>query len=69
MLAGVKPHLLVSDPPFGVNYDPSWRQRFSDRAGLVKVSTPTGHGTEKPVECMRRPIENCGGVRAPWEQT
>ena len=20
--------------------------------------SPTGHGTEKPVECMRRPIEN-----------
>jgi DNA modification methylase len=25
VLAGVKPHLCVSDPPFGVNYDPSWR--------------------------------------------
>ena len=30
VLNGVKPHLLCSDPPYGVNYDPSWRQRFGD---------------------------------------
>ncbi len=27
LLDGVKPHLLVSDPPYGVNYDPDWRNR------------------------------------------
>lgn len=27
VLAGVKPHLCVSDPPYGVNYDPQWRVR------------------------------------------
>lgn len=25
LLAGARPHLLVSDPPYGVEYDPSWR--------------------------------------------
>jgi DNA modification methylase len=25
LLAGTKPHLLVSDPPYGVGYDPAWR--------------------------------------------
>jgi DNA modification methylase len=25
LLAGAKPHLLVSDPPYGVEYDPAWR--------------------------------------------
>jgi hypothetical protein len=25
LLAGPKPHLLVSDPPYGVDYDPNWR--------------------------------------------
>jgi DNA modification methylase len=25
VLNGVTPHLLVSDPPYGVNYDPEWR--------------------------------------------
>lgn len=29
VLNGVTPHLLVSDPPYGVNYDPSWRERFA----------------------------------------
>jgi hypothetical protein len=27
LLAGVKPHLMVTDPPYGVNYDPAWRKR------------------------------------------
>lgn len=27
LLAGAKPHLMVTDPPYGVNYDPSWRAR------------------------------------------
>lgn len=30
-LGGVKPHLLVSDPPYGVNYDANWRNE-ADRA-------------------------------------
>jgi DNA modification methylase len=30
VLAGVTPHLLVSDPPYGVSYDPSWRARFGE---------------------------------------
>ncbi|MAQ82237.1 MAG: DNA methylase [Maritimibacter sp.] len=28
LLEGVKPHLMVTDPPYGVNYDPSWRKQF-----------------------------------------
>ncbi len=27
VLGGTRPHLLVSDPPYGVNYDPDWRNR------------------------------------------
>ena len=27
VLAGVSPHLMVTDPPYGVNYDPDWRNR------------------------------------------
>ena len=26
-LNGVKPHLMVTDPPYGVDYDPDWRNR------------------------------------------
>jgi DNA modification methylase len=36
LLGGVKPNLMVTDPPYGVNYDPSWRddalQDDSDRS-------------------------------------
>jgi DNA modification methylase len=42
-LAGVKPHLMVTDPPYGVGYDPAWRneampekkdpKRWKDGAG------------------------------------
>lgn len=40
-LNGVAPHLMVTDPPYGVNYDPSWRSKAlkdgADRAeGKVK---------------------------------
>jgi len=27
LLAGVSPHLMVTDPPYGVEYDPEWRNR------------------------------------------
>ncbi|BCH23551.1 methyltransferase [Mesorhizobium sp. L-8-3] len=36
VLNGVKPHLCVSDPRYGVNYDPSWRERFSNTGDLAK---------------------------------
>jgi DNA modification methylase len=35
VLAGVSPHLMVTDPPYGVNYDPSWR----GRSGLSEQSS------------------------------
>ncbi len=25
MLGSVRPNLMVTDPPYGVNYDPNWR--------------------------------------------
>jgi DNA modification methylase len=37
VLAGVTPHLMVTDPPYGVEYDPTWR----NRAG-VSTSARTG---------------------------
>lgn len=35
-LAGAKPHLMVTDPPYGVDYDPDWRNHVK-RAGTMKA--------------------------------
>jgi len=34
VLAGAKPHLMVTDPPYGVEYDPSWRVPESLKRGF-----------------------------------
>jgi DNA modification methylase len=31
LLAGVEPHLMVTDPPYGVNFDPTWRKGSESR--------------------------------------
>ena len=40
LLGDVRPHLMVTDPPYGVNYDPEWRNRAgaseTKRTGKVK---------------------------------
>jgi DNA modification methylase len=40
VLGGVRPHLMVTDPPYGVNYDPAWRNRAgistTQRTGRVE---------------------------------
>lgn len=36
VLGSVRPHLLVSDPPYGVSYDPAWRERLGDVGDLAK---------------------------------
>lgn len=34
-LNGAKPHLMVTDPPYGVDYDPDWRNRSVRSDGTV----------------------------------
>jgi DNA modification methylase len=36
VLDGVKPHLMVSDPPYGVNYDPGWRDSLAEGSELAR---------------------------------
>lgn len=38
VLAGERPNLMVTDPPYGVKYDPKWRQA----AGIGSVGQATG---------------------------
>jgi DNA modification methylase len=35
VLAGSEPHLMVTDPPYGVGYEPSWRARRNLSAGKL----------------------------------
>jgi hypothetical protein len=44
VLGGVAPHLMVTDPPYGVNYDPAWRNRAAadGNIGQKKASRAVG---------------------------
>lgn len=42
LLAGVKPHLMVTDPPYGVNYDAEWRVAAARAAGKTTDKTAVG---------------------------
>jgi DNA modification methylase len=37
LLQGKEPYLMVTDPPYGVNYDPTWRDGVSGEFGVTKV--------------------------------
>ena len=36
LLEGATPSLMVTDPPYGVDYDPSWRNEVADGRGVVR---------------------------------
>jgi ParB/Sulfiredoxin domain len=36
-LAGTSPHLMVTDPPYGVNYDPKWRAKAGINKNRMKM--------------------------------
>jgi DNA modification methylase len=45
-LAGVAPHLMVTDPPYGVDYDPNWRTHARNGDGSL-LSTGKGRAIGK----------------------
>jgi ParB-like nuclease domain len=55
VLAGTEPHLMITDPPYGVDYDPSWRSRRASLAGggsrWEGCSTTIALTGERPMRC------------------
>ena len=45
VLGGVEPHLMVTDPPYGVNYDPEWRSAAKFDDGLSHAGRASGKVT------------------------
>jgi hypothetical protein len=47
VLAGVEPHLMVTDPLYGVNYNPEWRNQVIRENGTRVAARAVGHGENK----------------------
>lgn len=45
LLDGAEPHLCVTDPPYGVNYDPSWRNVEAAKGNLAYSASRVGEVT------------------------
>ena len=43
-LGGVKPHLMATDPPYGVSYDPAWRNDAAHAGALRRTKGATAVG-------------------------
>ena len=64
-LAGAKPHLMVTDPPYGVNYDAEWRVR----AGVNMPTARLGQSHERRSRRLARslgPLPGRRGLRLAW---
>ena len=44
LLAGAKPHLMVTDPPYGVEYDPKWREAVTKPIGPASLGEVKNDG-------------------------
>jgi DNA modification methylase len=42
VLDGAKPHLMVTDPPYGVDYDPNWRNEEAAKGNLAYAAMRVG---------------------------
>ena len=47
VLAGVEPHLMVTDPPYGANYNPEWRNQVIRENGTRVATRAVGRVENK----------------------
>lgn len=52
-LGGIAPHLMVSDPPYGVDYDPAWRNRVRRKNGSLVGARALGAVTNDEIADWR----------------
>jgi len=45
LLGGATPALMVTDPPYGVDYDPAWRAREAEKGNIAYAATRVGEVT------------------------
>ena len=67
MLGGGEPHLMVTDPPYGVEYDAGWRGRSSPAASSGEDSDETGiivAGKDKRAAAMYWPTSRAATRRS-----
>ncbi|MYB35892.1 MAG: site-specific DNA-methyltransferase [Gammaproteobacteria bacterium] len=55
LFAGEKPFLMVTDPPYGVNYDPSWREERGLGEPTRKDKVPNDHNADWSAVYRRTP--------------
>jgi hypothetical protein len=66
VLGGVEPHLMVTDPPYGVNYDPAWRNEAGRSVNGPAVRLSSGK-TARPLGARAvGKVEN--DDRADWRE-
>ena len=57
VLGGVEPHLMVTDPPYGVNYDPAWRNKAGKSINGTTQRVATGRVINRIDSRCRQGIE------------
>jgi DNA modification methylase len=65
-LGGVEPHLMVTDPPYGVNYDPAWRNEAGRSVNCQTVRLSSGNAARPLGARAVGKVEN--DDRADWSE-
>jgi DNA modification methylase len=65
-LGGVEPHLMVTDPPYGVNYDPAWRNEAGRSVNGQTVRLSSGKAARPLGARAVGKVEN--DDRADWSE-
>jgi DNA modification methylase len=65
VLGGVEPHLMVTDPPYGVDYDPDWRNRAEGEGGFGDpVKSRAGYKSSRAIGQITN--DNSNDWREAW---